>query len=61
MTHMSEMDLIRRVPFVEKKAGLTQVQRHREKEKRDRGREGSRRFEKELENRQVDKRIDITV
>jgi hypothetical protein len=61
MAPMPEIDLIRRVPYVEKKAGFTQVARNKEKGKGERGREGSRRPEKQSENRQVDRRIDITV
>lgn len=61
MTHMSGTELIRRVPYVEKKGGLFQVERHREKGSRDKGKGGSRRFEKESENHQFSKRIDITV
>jgi len=47
--------------YIERKAGLTQVERQREKGNRDKGKGWLRRFEKEPGNRQAAKRIDITV
>lgn len=61
MTYVPDINLIRQVAYVERKAGLRRVERDRGKEKRDKGREGPQKFEKELENRQAAKRIDITV
>jgi hypothetical protein len=61
MTDMSEIDLVRRVQHVEKRAGLKRVERQGKKGNRDKGARDPRRFEKELENHQTAGKIDITV